>query len=190
MWSKFMTQSFLENYQKNIIPKLAKRLNKKNLMAIPHVTKVVVNIGIGDIAKDKERREKAISTLSAITGQTPQIRPAKKAVAEFKIRKGDPVGLKVTLRGKRAYDFLGKLFTIVLPRVRDFQGLKENSFDKTGNYTLALSEQIIFPEVDYDKIDRIRGMEITIITNTSDNKEAKILLEEMGMPFEKIKDKK
>jgi len=177
--------TFLEQYRKKIAPKLAKKLGKKNLLAVPRIAKVIVNIGIGDIAKDKEKREKAINTLAAITGQRPQIRPAKKAIADFKIRQGDPIGLKVTLRGRRAYDFLQKLFTIVLPRIRDFQGVKRGSFDKQANYTLALTEQIVFPEADYDKIDRVRGMEITFATNTKDKKEARMLLEELGMPFEK-----
>jgi len=180
-----MKQSFLDNYREKIRPKLAKKLGKKNLLAVPRILKVVVNAGIGDIAKDKEKREKAINTLASITGQRPQIRPAKKAIADFKIRQGDPIGLKVTLRGRRAYDFLQKLFTIVLPRVRDFQGVKRGSFDRQANYTLALTEQIIFPEVDYDKIDRVRGMEITFVTSTKDKKEAKLLLEELGMPFQR-----
>lgn len=177
--------TFLEEYRQKIVPRLAKKLGKKNLMAVPRLVKVVINIGIGDLVKDKGKREKAINTLAAITGQKPQIRPAKKSIAEFKVRQGDPVGLRVTLRGKRVYDFVEKLIKVVLPRVRDFQGVKVTSFDKEGNYTLALTEQIIFPEVDYDKIDRVRGMEITFVTNTKDKKEAKALFEEMGMPFEK-----
>jgi len=179
-----MPDNFLNKYRKKIAPRLAKKLGKKNLLAVPRIVKVVINVGIGDIAKDKEKREKAINTLASVTGQKPQIRPAKKAIAEFKIRQGDPIGLKVTLRGRRAYDFLQKLFTVVLPRVRDFQGVKRGSFDKQANYTLALTEQIIFPEVDYDKIDRVRGMEITFVTSTSDKKEAKALLEELGLPFQ------
>jgi len=175
----------LKKYQKEIVPALKKKLKKDNSLAVPKVTKVIINVGIGDIAKDKTAREKAIKTLADMTGQTPQIRPAKKAIAEFKIRQGDPVGLKVTLRGKRAYHFLDKLFSLVLPKVRDFQGVSREAFDGSGNYTLGLSEQVIFPEVDYDTIDRVRGLEITLVTDTQDDQEALVLLEALGMPFAK-----
>jgi len=149
------------------------------------VEKVVVNIGLGEGAHDKNVIEAASRDLMAITGQKPAICRARVAISGFKIRKGDPIGLKVTLRGKRMRDFLTKLFTIVLPRLRDFQGLSFKSFDGQGNYNLGIPEQIVFPEIDYSKIDKIRGLEITIVTNTRSDEKAKELLELMGMPFEK-----
>lgn len=151
------------------------------------VVKVVVSMGIGEAAHDKNIIEAASRDLMAITGQKPALCRARLAVAGFKIKKGDPIGLKVTLRGKRMRDFLKKLFIIVLPRLRDFQGVSLKSFDGRGNYSLGIPEQIVFPEIDYAKIDKIRGLEITIVTNTGSDKEAKKLLEEMGMPFEKVK---
>jgi large subunit ribosomal protein L5 len=178
----------LEKYQKKIAPALQKKLGKTNLLAVPQVTKVVVNVGIGDLVKDQTAREKASQTLAALTGQKPQVKSAKKAIADFKLRQGDPVGLKVTLRGKRAYHFLDRLFSLVLPRVRDFQGVPRGAFDGSGNYTLGLTEQVIFPEVNYDTIDRVRGLEITIVTDTEKDEEARALLEALGMPFEKTSD--
>ncbi len=174
-----------QKYQKEIVPELKKEFKIKNDLAVPKVAKVVLNVGIGEIAHDKQALEKAKNTLAAITGQKPLIRPAKKAIADFKIRKGNSVGLKVTLRRKRMYDFLDKLFSLVLPLVRDFQGAKQNAFDQDANYTLGLKEQVIFPEVDYDKIDKVRGMEISIVISTKDKKKAARLLELMGMPFTK-----
>jgi large subunit ribosomal protein L5 len=154
------------------------------------VEKVVVNIGLGEAAHDKNVIEVASRDLMAITGQKPVICRARASISGFKIRKGDPVGLKVTLRGKRMRDFLTKLFTIVLPRLRDFQGVSLKSFDGRGNYSLGIPEQIVFPEIDYSKIDKIRGLEITIVTNTGSDDKAKELLELMGMPFEKIQNLK
>ena len=143
-------------------------------------------MGIGDIVHDKGALVKTKETLKVITGQKPLVCPAKKAIADFKTRKGNPVGLKVTLRGKRMYQFLDKFFCLVLPRVRDFQGVKRSAFDQEANYSLGLREQIIFPEVDYDKIDKVRGLEINLVTSTKNKKQALRLLELMGMPFEKI----
>lgn len=174
-----------EKYQKEIVSVFRKEFNIKNHLAVPKIIKVVINVGIGQISADKPAQEKAINVLAAIAGQKPMIRKAKTAIAEFKIREGMIVGLSTALRGQRMYQFLDKLFTIVLPRVRDFQGLKKSAFDKQGNYTLGLKEQIIFPEVDYDKIDKIRGLEVTIVTSTTDKKQALRLLELLGMPFEK-----
>ena len=154
------------------------------------VEKVVINIGLGEGAHDKNVIEAASRDLTAITGQKPVVRRARIAISGFKIRKGDPIGLKVTLRGKRMKDFLTKLFTIVLPRLRDFQGVSLKSFDGRGNYSLGIPEQIVFPEIDYSKIDKIRGLEITIVTNTRSDEKAKELLESMGMPFEKVKSEK
>lgn len=178
-----------KRYQEEIRLELGKKLGKASLLAVPKIDKVVVNMGIGDIAKDKTMKEKAISSIIQLTGQRPESCVAKKAVAEFKTRKGDVIGLRVTLRRKRAYDFLDKLFSLVLPQVRDFQGLSLKGFDGCGNYSLGLAEQIIFPEVDYDTIDRIRGLEITIVTTSKEDKEAKKLLKALGMPFKKRKKK-
>jgi len=161
----------LEKYRKEIVPKLQQEFNLRSPMAVPRIIKVVINVGIGEIGKDEVALKKTSDYLAALSGQ--------------KIRAGYPVGLLVTLRGKRAFDFLDRLFSLVLPRVRDFRGLKKNAFDGSGNYTLGLTEQIIFPEVKYDKIDKVRGLEISIVTTASENQKAKRLLEEMGMPFEK-----
>lgn len=173
-----------EKYREEIMPKLIEKLGAKNQLAVPRIVKVIVNMGIGDIVKDKPVRDKAMTTIMKLTGQKPQLCSAKKAIAEFKTRKGDIIGLRVTLRGKRAYDFLDKLNSVVLPQVKDFQGVSRHSFDGSGNYTLGLAEQIIFPEVEYDTIDRTRGLEITIVTSTRDDREAVLLLEALGMPFE------
>lgn len=173
-----------QKYQKEIAPKLAKEFGLDNLLAVPKFKKVVVNIGIGEGAQDKNLLNSAAEDLAAITGQRPKICRAKKAIADFKIQKGDSIGLMVTLRGKRMYDFLEKLFKIILPRLRDFHGLSLKGFDGQGNYTLGLPEQTVFPEVDYGKITKVRGLEITIVT-TGDDKKSQRLLEELGMPFEK-----
>ena len=177
-----------KTYQEKIIPKLQQEFGLKNPLAAPRVEKVIVNIGIGDLAHDKNKRNRAITTMTQICGQKPKIMTAKKAISEFRIRKGNIIGLKTTLRRKRMYHFLEKLFQIVLPRIRDFQGIKSSAFDGQANYTLGLSEQIVFPEVDYDIIDRVRGLEVSIVTNTNDRKKAKRLLELMGAPFEKPQD--
>jgi len=177
-----------EKYQKQIFPILKKEFKISNSLAVPKIIKAVINIGVGDIAQDKPALEKAKESLKAITGQKPLVRPAKKAIADFKTREGNTIGFKVTLRKKRMYQFLDKLFCLVLPQVRDFQGVKRKAFDGQANYTLGLKEQIIFPEIDYDKIDKVRGMEISIVTNTKDKKMALRLLELLGMPFEKEKN--
>lgn len=176
-----------EKYQKQIVASLQKEFKYTNPLAVPKITKVIVNVGIGGVVHDKAAFEKTLTSMKLITGQKPLICLAKKAIAEFKIREGDPNGLKVTLRKVRMYQFLDKLFSLVLPRVRDFQGVSRKSFDGQANYTLGLKEQIIFPEIDYDKIDKVRGMEITFVTTTKDKKQAERLLELMGMPFEKEK---
>lgn len=156
-----------------------------NSLAAPRVVKVVVNVGIKEGAVDKLAMDKTTAWLSVITGQTPSRRAAKKSIAAFKIREGDPIGLTTTLRGDRMYAFIDKLVTIVLPRVRDFRGIPKTSFDGHGNYTLGISEQVVFPEVDYSKIDKIRGLEITLVTSSPDDKKAYRLLELLGMPFKK-----
>jgi len=174
-----------QKYFKEIIPNLKKDLKVNSDLAVPRIIKMVINIGTGEISKDQPALAKTVNYFAALAGQKPVIRKAKKSIAEFKTRVGSPIGLVVTLRGRRAYEFLDKLFSIVLPRVRDFRGVNPKAFDGSGNYTLGLAEQTIFPEVEYDKIDKIRGMEITIVTNAKDNTKARKLLENLGMPFAK-----
>jgi len=172
-------------YQETVIPKLKKEMGISNDLAVPRVEKVVINMGIGDAARDKAIREKILTYVGRIAGQKPQLRQTKKSIAEFGIRQGDAVGIRVTLRNERAYEFLDKLISIVLPRVRDFQGVSVEAFDQQGNYNLGLAEQIIFPEVEYDTIDRIRGLQITIKVANADKESSRRLLKELGMPFEK-----
>lgn len=173
-----------EKYEKEVKEKLMKDLAIKNKLAAPRVTKVVVNMGIGEAIKNKQILTQAKSDLAAITGQLPQVRQAKVSVASFGLRRGMPVGLKVTLRGERMYSFLDKLFSVVLPRLRDFRGVSGKSFDKFGNYSLGISEHTVFPEIDLAK-SQPRGIEITIVTSTDDTKKSKELLKLLGMPFEK-----
>lgn len=180
---------FKEKYEKEVVPKLAREFGIKNSMAVPRLDKVVVNMGIGEIARDKNTMKAAIADLALITGQKPTVRPAKVSVAGFNLREGMPVGLKVTLRGKRMYDFLQKLFSVVLPRLRDFRGLPLTSFDKGGNYTLGIAEHTVFPEIDLGKSSP-HGLEITIVTDTKDVEKAKKLLELLGMPFEREQESK
>ncbi len=175
-----------KSYQKNVIPKLKKELGQKNDHAVPRLVKIVINVGISQEQNQQEALKNMADQLALITGQQPVVTKAKQSIAGFKLRAGDPIGLKVTLRGNRMYDFFDKLISIALPRVRDFQGTKRKAFDGQGNYSIGLSEQLIFPEVNYDKIDKVRGFEITIVTSTSDNENATRLLELLGMPFEKI----
>jgi large subunit ribosomal protein L5 len=174
-----------ERYKKEVLKKLSEVFNIKNSMAVPKVEKVVVNSGIGGITKDKEIMKATQRDLAVITGQLPSIQKAKISVASFNLRKGMPVGLKVTLRGRRMYDFLDRLFSIVLPRLRDFRGLSGESFDARGNYTLGIQEHVVFPEVDSSKVAKPFGLEITIVTNSKNIEQSKKLLELLGMPFEK-----
>jgi large subunit ribosomal protein L5 len=174
-----------EKYKKQIRPKLAKELGLKNSMAAPRLEKVILNVGLKEGAEDRGALEAPSQTLALITGQKPKIARAKQSIAGFKLRKGAPIGLVVTLRRRKMYDFLEKLFKIVLPRLRDFQGVSVRSFDGHGNYSLGIPEQIVFPEVDYAKIDKVWGLEVTIVTSTDSDKDAKRLLELLGMPFEK-----
>jgi large subunit ribosomal protein L5 len=176
----------LESYTKELVPKLMTELGLKNHMAAPRLMKIVINCGIGaEALKDKKIIEKVAAQLAVISGQKPQITRAKKAISTFKLRAGDPVGLRVTLRGKRMYDFLTKFIGIALPRVRDFRGIPLKGFDGQGNYTLGVVEQTIFPELDYSMIDRLRGFEATFVTTAGNDKAAKALLLAFGMPFEK-----
>lgn len=172
-----------ENYQKQVVPVLQKQFKYKNIMEVPKVHKVVLNIGMGEALANAKALEAAEKDLTAICGQHPITTRAKKSIANFKLRKGMPVGLKVTLRGRRMYAFLDRLFNAVLPRIRDFQGVPRTAFDKNGNYSLGLKEQIVFPEIDYDKVDKIRGLEISIVTTARNREEGLKLLELMGMPF-------
>lgn len=172
-------------YKDQIVPTLMQEFGISNHMAVPRIKKVTINMGVKEMAHDKGLIEKIVQQMTAIVGQKPKITRAKVAIANFKLRENDPIGITATLRGNRMYDFMTKLFQIVLPRVRDFQGVSLTAFDKGGNYTLGLSEQIIFPEIDYAKIDKIRGLEITFVTNFPNQEIVKRLLQLLGMPFKK-----
>lgn len=178
-------QSLKETYLKTLAPKLQEELGIKNVQAVPSLSKITINTSSKDFKSDKEFLAKTKAWLSAITGQAPAETKAKTSIAAFNLREGEIVGLKVTLRGDRMYDFFQKLVTIVLPRIKDFQGVGRNHFDKQGNYTLGLAEQIVFPEVEYDKIGRIQGLEITISTSVRDPQSSLALLIALGMPFTK-----
>ena len=174
-----------EQYQKEIVPSLMKTLDLVNVMQVPRIEKVVVNIGLGEAMDEPKALEAALNDLTKITGQKPIVTKARKSIANFKLREGREIGAKVTLRGERMWSFLDRLMNIVLPRVRDFRGISPNAFDGRGNYTLGLREQLIFPEIEYDKIDKIRGMEVTIVTTAQTDEQARALLQMLGMPFRK-----
>ncbi len=173
----------LERYRKDVMPALQERFGYKNVMQIPKIEKVVVNIGLGEAIQNAKALDAASRDLALITGQKPLVTRARKSIATFKLRKGMPIGLKVTLRGRRMYDFLDRLFNVALPRVRDFRGVSPDAFDGRGNYSLGLREQLIFPEIDYDQVDRVRGLEVTIVTTAETDEEARELLRLLGMPF-------
>lgn len=170
-------------YENEIRKALMDKYNYSSTMQIPGLNKIVINIGVGDATQDSKRLEEAVSELAQITGQKPIITKAKKSIATFKVREGQEIGCKVTLRGLRMWDFFDKLVSICLPRVRDFRGVSKNAFDGRGNYTLGIKEQLIFPEIDYDKVAKIRGMDIVIVTTATNDTEAYTLLELLGMPF-------
>ena len=170
-------------YREQIVPALQKDFNFSNAMQIPRVVKIVVNMGVGDAARDGKLIEGAVRDLSTITGQRPEIRKARKSIAQFKLREGMPIGAKVTLRGDRMWEFLDRLLTIALPRIRDFRGLSPKQFDGNGNYTFGLNEQSMFHEIDPDSIDRQRGMDITIVTTATNDDEGRALLRHLGFPF-------
>ncbi len=174
-----------KKYNEEIVPSLREKYNYKSVMAIPKLEKIVVNMGVGDATSNSKLLDAAVSDLKAITGQQPIITKAKKAVANFKVREGQGIGCKVTLRGDNMYNFLDKLISITLPRVRDFRGISPKSFDGRGNYTLGLTEQLIFSEIDYDKVVKVRGMDIVFVTTAHTNEEALDLLKGFGMPFRK-----
>ncbi len=174
-----------EKYKKEIIPKMLKESKFKNVMEVPRVEKICVNMGVGSATQNIKELESASNDLAVITGQRPVITRARKSIAGFKIREGNPIGCKVTLRGARMYEFLDRLLSIAIPRIRDFRGLSKKSFDGNGNYTMGIKEQLVFPEVDYDSILSVKGMNITITTSARSNSEALDLLEEFGFPFKK-----
>ena len=175
----------LEQYKNEFAPALEKELGLENVMQIPKITKVVVNIGVGEALDNPKALDAAVNDLTIITGQKPVVIAAKKAISNFKLREGRQIGVKVTLRGEKMWAFLDRLINVALPRVRDFRGISADSFDGRGNYTLGLTEQLIFPEIQYDKIDKVRGMEISIVTTAETDDHARQLLSKFGMPFRK-----
>ena len=172
-----------EKYQQEVVPAMTEKFGYKNVMQLPKVEKVIINMGVGEAVGNPKALDAAVTDLAAIAGQKPQLTRAKKSLAAWKLREGMPIGCKVTLRGTRMYQFLDKFMNVALPRVRDFRGVSEKAFDGRGNYAVGLREQLIFPEIDYDKIDKIRGMNIVIVTSADTDEEAKELLRLMGMPF-------
>lgn len=174
-----------EQYQTEVAPTLMKALGMTNVMQIPRISKVVVNIGLGEAMDNPKALDAAVADMTAITGQKPMVTKARKSIANFKLREGRAIGVAVTLRGDKMWAFLDRLMNIVLPRVRDFRGVSAESFDGRGNYTLGLREQVIFPEIEYDKVDKVRGMEITIVTTAKSDDQAAMLLQLLGMPFRK-----
>ena len=174
-----------ETYRDKIVPELKRSLGLQNPMQVPRITKITVNMGVGEAVADKKVMDAAVADLAKITGQKPAITKAKKSVATFKVRDGPAIGCKVTLRGARMYEFLDRLVNIAIPRIRDFRGISARSFDGRGNYSLGVREQIIFPEIQYDQIDQIRGMDITISTTAGDDKRGRALLEAFNFPFRK-----
>jgi large subunit ribosomal protein L5 len=178
-----MVMGLKERYRQEIISQMMKKYGYKNVMQVPALNKVVVNMGVGEAIQNAKSLEAAVNDLTTITGQRPIVTKARKSIAAFKLRAGMKIGCKVTLRGNRMYDFVDKLVNVVLPRMRDFRGVSPRAFDGRGNYTLGLREQVIFPEIDYDKIDKARGMDITVVTTAKTDEEARDLLRLVGMPF-------
>ena len=174
-----------QKYVETVKPSLMKEFNYSSSMEAPKIVKVVINMGVGDAIDNPKNLDEAVAELTQIAGQKPVITKAKKSIANFKLREGMPIGCKVTLRGERMYEFLDKLFNISLPRVRDFHGVSATAFDGRGNYTLGVKEQLIFPEINFDKVNKVRGMDVVIVTTAKTNNEAHALLKEMGMPFTK-----
>ena len=180
-----MSSRFKEMYKTEVVPALIKKFDYKNIMEVPKLDKIVINMGVGEAKENPKALESAVSDLTIISGQKPIITKAKKSIANFKLREGMAIGCKVTLRGEKMYDFADRLISLALPRVRDFRGVNGNSFDGRGNYALGIKEQLIFPEISYDKIDKVRGMDIIFVTTAKTDEEAKELLTLMGMPFVK-----
>lgn len=180
-----MAARMKERFLNEVTPSLMQKFNYTTVMQVPKIEKVVINMGVGDAVQNAKVLDSAVSDLQAISGQKPVITKAKNSIAGFKLREGMPIGVKVTLRGERMYHFLDKLFNISLPRVRDFRGVSTKAFDGRGNYTLGLKEQLIFPEIDYDQVDKVRGMDIVIVTTANTDEESRELLAQLGMPFAK-----
>lgn len=178
-----VTPRLKTKYREEILPALNEQFQYANVMQVPGLTKIVVNMGVGEAARDSKLIEGAVRDLTAITGQKPQVTKARKSIAQFKLREGMPIGAHVTLRGDRMWEFLDRLLTLALPRIRDFRGLNGNQFDGRGNYTFGLTEQVMFHEIDQDKIDRSRGMDITVVTTATNNEEGRALLKALGFPF-------
>lgn len=176
---------FKEKFLKEVTPALMSKFEYTSVMQVPKVDKIVINIGVGDAVQNTKALDAAVEDLTIISGQKPVITKAKKSIAGFRLREGMPIGTKVTLRGERMYEFLDKLISVSLPRVRDFRGVSKKAFDGRGNYTLGVKEQLIFPEIDYDKVSKIRGMDIVIVTTANSDEEARELLTQFGMPFQK-----
>jgi large subunit ribosomal protein L5 len=175
-----------EQYSKHAVPHLTKEFGYSNVMQVPRLEKVVVNMGLGEAAANAKAIDSGVKDLATITGQKPVINRARKSIATFKVRKGQPIGACVTLRGQRMYDFLSKLINIALPRIRDFRGVSPKSFDGRGNFSVGVKEQIIFPEINYEQIDAVRGMDISIVTTARSDEEGRALLSQLGMPFKKV----
>jgi large subunit ribosomal protein L5 len=180
-----MAARMKDRFHNEITPQLIQKFNYTTVMQVPKIEKVVINMGVGEAVSNSKVLDAAIEDLRSIVGQKPVVTKAKKSIAGFKLREGMPIGVKVTLRGDRMYHFLDKLFNVALPRVRDFRGVSTKAFDGRGNYTLGLKEQLIFPEIEYDKVDKVRGMDIVIVTTAKSDEEARELLNQMGMPFAK-----
>ncbi|QTM97892.1 MULTISPECIES: 50S ribosomal protein L5 [Sediminibacillus] len=174
-----------KRYQEEIVPSLAEKFNYDSVMQVPKIEKIVINMGVGDAVQNTKALDNAVEELSLISGQQPVVTKAKKSIAGFRLREGMPIGAKVTLRGERMYEFLQKLIGVSLPRVRDFRGISKKAFDGRGNYTLGIKEQLIFPEINYDKVNKVRGMDVVIVTTSSTDEEARELLAQLGMPFQK-----
>ena len=172
-------------YKNEVTPKLVEQFNYTSVMEVPKIEKIVINMGVGDAVSNTKNLDKAVEELTLLAGQKPVITKAKKSIAGFRLREGMPIGAKVTLRGQKMYDFLDKLISVSLPRVRDFQGISNKAFDGRGNYTLGVKEQLIFPEISYDNVDKVRGMDIVIVTTATTDEESHALLKELGMPFKK-----
>jgi large subunit ribosomal protein L5 len=174
-----------ERYKQEIVPSLMEKFNYSSVMEVPKIEKIVINMGVGDAISNSKVLDTAVEELAVIAGQKPVVTKAKKSIAGFKLREGMPIGAKVTLRGERMYNFLEKLISVSLPRVRDFRGVSKKAFDGRGNYTLGIKEQLIFPEIDYDKVNKVRGMDIVIVTTANTDEESRELLAQAGMPFQK-----
>lgn len=180
-----MMNQLKQKYQEEIVPSLVEKFNYSSVMEVPKIEKIVINMGVGDAVQNAKALDSAVEELSLISGQKPVITRAKKSIAGFRLREGMPIGAKVTLRGTRMYEFLQKLISVALPRVRDFRGVSKKAFDGRGNYTLGIKEQLIFPEIDYDKVNKVRGMDIVIVTTANTDEEARELLAQLGMPFQR-----